>query len=550
MVLRPITRRDAFLILFGAASMQVWSFLFNPALNNHMVITTDLTPDLSTATTTATIPTPTVCSEKNILLDPLAGPPTALSSLPHTSIAAHAPGWTLFRDLYMSNGTLLIVSPSKEDFPETRMMTSTGLSAENTPENIALREPTKETMDFLTPEQAQQRWGSKDESAYRVLSVKGNTILYNDPEQFLRHYYHFVAELFLGTWAFWQGAFTQPSPTLSLSLSLPQDDSAPPPIHRAIFIHSNEEGWHDRPGFNGYFLRAALPSLPVESQLSWEDLVRSTRPVDNSDKNQKAFHFPYALLVDRSAAHRGFICGSQTQRTAAEAWQYMLTNFRLVGVHAGRWWDPIRESVWRFAGVKSADAVNWMNLVRSGAFQDLLPKPKKITISYISRQPSRGRKLTPESHDGLVSALRELVDRRNSARTAANSGEGEVAEEPEWEFHQVIAEWLSKDEQIQVAARTTFLVGVHGNGLTHLVFMPPTRVSTVIEIFYPQGYAHDYQWTSTALGMKHYGVWNDTYFSLPQKEPPVGYPPGFQDDYIPVHGPAVAKLIEDRVDGA
>ncbi len=133
-------------------------------------------PDLSTATTTAPSPTPTVSSEKNILVDPLAGPPTALSSLPHTSIAAHAPGWTLFRDLYMSNGTLLIVSPSKEDFPEIRMMSSTGLSAENTPENIALREPTKETMDFLTPERAHQRWGSEDESVYRVLSVKGNTV--------------------------------------------------------------------------------------------------------------------------------------------------------------------------------------------------------------------------------------------------------------------------------------------------------------------------------------------------------------------------------------
>lgn len=184
MVLRSITRRDAFLILFGAASMQVWTFFFGPALNNPIIITTDLTPDPSTATTIPTTtalletasPTPSVSSEKNLLVDPLAGPPTALSSLPHTSIAAHAPGWTLFRDLYMSNGTLLIVSPSKEDFPEVRMMTSTGLYAENNPENIALREPTKENMDFLTPEQAEQRWGSEDESNYRVLSVKGNTV--------------------------------------------------------------------------------------------------------------------------------------------------------------------------------------------------------------------------------------------------------------------------------------------------------------------------------------------------------------------------------------
>ena len=68
----------------------------------------------------------------------------------------------------------------------------------------------------------------------------------------------------------------QPSPTLSLPHSLPEDDPAPP-IHRAIFIHAKEEGWHDRPGFNDY-LRAAFPSLPAESQYSWEDLVHSIRP--------------------------------------------------------------------------------------------------------------------------------------------------------------------------------------------------------------------------------------------------------------------------------
>ena len=197
--------------------------------------------------------------------------------------------------------------------------------------------------------------------------------------------------------------------------------------------------------------------------------MRSTRPTDDSGKNQKAWHFPYALLVDRSAAHRGVVCGSQTQRTAAEAWQYMLTNSRLVGVHAGRWWDPIREAMWRFAGVNSPDAVSWMSqhgqsgnqaqaelgeerevtpdLVRAGTFQSLLPTPKRIVISYISRQPSRGRKLTSDSHHSLVKALLGLVERRNVART----DEGE----PEWEFKLVVAESLTKDEQIQMAARTT-----------------------------------------------------------------------------------------------
>ena len=54
------------------------------------------------------------------------------------------------------------------------------------------------------------------------------------------------------------------------------------------------------------------------------------------------------------------------------------------------------------------------------------------------------------------------------------------------------------------------MLGVHGNGLTHLVMMPPTRVSAVIEMFIPGGFAHDYEWTTRALGMRHFAVWNDT----------------------------------------
>jgi len=52
-------------------------------------------------------------------------------------------------------------------------------------------------------------------------------------------------------------------------------------------------------------------------------------------------------------------------------------------------------------------------------------------------------------------------------------------------------------------------MGVHGNGLTSLVWMKPSPRSTVVEFFYPEGFAHDYEYTSRALGMGHYGFWND-----------------------------------------
>jgi hypothetical protein len=71
----------------------------------------------------------------------------------------------------MSNGTLYILSDQeRSEWPEIRMMTSTGLAAENSPENIAMREPTANNMDFLGPYQAFNRWPGG------IWGVSGSTV--------------------------------------------------------------------------------------------------------------------------------------------------------------------------------------------------------------------------------------------------------------------------------------------------------------------------------------------------------------------------------------
>ena len=55
------------------------------------------------------------------------------------------------------------------------------------------------------------------------------------------------------------------------------------------------------------------------------------------------------------------------------------------------------------------------------------------------------------------------------------------------------------------------MMGVHGNGLTSLVWMKSTARSTVMELFFPEGFAHDYEWTTRALGMVHSGFWGNRY---------------------------------------
>ncbi|KAF8963256.1 hypothetical protein BDZ97DRAFT_2059156 [Flammula alnicola] len=648
-----LTRRDALLLLVGASSMHIWSLLFSqPAAQSDqsIFINTQVSQPnaqlhkISTVTTTAIAKqtqtkTQTVTATATVtnIATPTSKSRAVLpfDELPPTEVLAHAPGWTLFRNLYMSNGTLLLVADEegRKNFPEIRMMTSTGLAALNTPENIAQREPTDHDMRIISPQEAKTRWvytgkGGKEPGLNRVWSVEGNTLLFNDPSQFLRHYYHFVAELFFGVQAFWHGAFSLPLPSSESNALSPSSSSihyttthpAAPPIHRAIFAHANADGWRDDPGFNAYFLRAALPSLIVEHQEDWTDRIRATRPVpsgnnptqgQDSSPEDRAWHFPLVLLADRSAAHRGVMCGSTTQRTASEAWDYMRVKGKLRGVHVGGWWAPLREAVWRFAGAEEGveavsrasgaggsgnsntplrdtakqqqpmahfgfgvDVTDVVGLDSKAPVLDAsasevvdvgiehqkkLPMPKRVVISYISRQSARNRKLVEEDHDVLVKALEALVERKNGERKAFlegfgravgvdDDGDDDGVPPLEWELSVLQAEKMSKDEQIRAAARTTIMLGVHGNGLTHLVFMNPKRASTVIEIFYPGGFAHDYYWTARSLGMSHFAVWNDTHRSYPDK-PDVDYPDGFQENAIPVHGPTVAQLIEDRVAG-
>ncbi|KAF4590490.1 hypothetical protein EYR38_009791 [Pleurotus pulmonarius] len=453
------------------------------------------------------------------------------ADIPETTIVQHAPGWTVFRNLYMAHGTLYVVTSQREAFPSIGRMTSTGIEAKN-PNNIEEREATPENMDFLTPEEAKGLWGPDlaiGETFNRIVSIEGNTWLLNDPSQFLRHYYHLVAELLFGAWAMWTGSFTAASQDMAFQYASTSAYPPPPPVNRIIFAHATADGWRDSPGFDAYFVRAALPSTTIEHAEDWLDRIAlSTTNTSRDDAysagHQRAWHFPVVLLADRTAAFHGEACGSRTQRTAAEAWEAVRARGQLPGLRVGGWWAPVREAALRAGGPAVEEAK-----VLEGT---QLPVPETIVITYISRQRGGRRKLVEENHEGLVDALMELVERK---------GRG-------WEFHPLEAEGMTKDQQVRAVSRSTIMLGVHGNGLTHLVLMPPSRLSTVIEIFYPGGFAHDYQWTATALGMAHFSVWNDTYYSAAEK-PNVNYPEGFQGNEIPVHGPAIAKLIEDRVEG-
>jgi hypothetical protein len=248
----------------------------------------------------------------------------------------------------------------------------------------------------------------------------------------------------------------------------------------------------DKPRFNPAILWSALPSLAVLYQDDWHDIARAT-----SSGKPKAYYFPKAILADRSAAFRGPHCSS-TSRTVAEAMHVGQTN--------QWWWEPIRRQVLRFAGTPEDvinrnlwghGAVNPATLDQDSELRSSLGEPEldppadwRPLVTYISRQSSR-RRLTPESHADLVKAL----EKHSKAKG--------------WELQIVEAEHMTKEEQLNLAARTTvrtrsdagairpdlrpiqIMLGVHGNGLTHLLWMPPTPQSAVIEMFFVGGFARD-----------------------------------------------------------
>ncbi|KAJ7475854.1 hypothetical protein FB451DRAFT_1132510 [Mycena latifolia] len=532
-MLGNVSRRDAILVLFGASCFYLFSALVSDPRNHSIIINTQ--PQYPNHLNAEQIATETVLLSPTATEHASPAPTQAtapldlglVQNLPETAIVAHAPGWTIFQNLYMSGGALLLLTSNTSKFPEHRLMTSTGLPGNLT--NDAQRQPTARDMAFITPEEAKVEWGGDIliGERNRVQTVEGTTLLFNDPPQFLNHYFHFVAELMFGSWVFLYGAFAdglvKPPASPAFDTSTEPSFNAPflstttPTIDRAIFIHSDADGWRDKPGFNAYFVRAVFPSMTVEVDIDWRDRIEAT----SNPEISRAVHFPLALLTDRSAAFRGVITGKYTQRTAGSAW-YAMAQLGKIDL-IGNWWSSMRAALLRYAGGEPHEDL-----------QPTLQFPESIVITYINRQGTR-RHLRHEDNLALIAAVEALVERKNR--------EGKK----KWEFNNIHAEQLSLDDQVKYAAKTTILLGVHGNGLTHLVLMKPNRVSAVVEIFLPGGYARDYEWTSRSLGMTHYSVWNDTSFTYPDEPPIPGYPDGFHGPNLPVDGAFVANLIDEHV---
>ncbi|KAF5324083.1 hypothetical protein D9619_011227 [Psilocybe cf. subviscida] len=299
--------------------------------------------------------------------------------------------------------------------------------------------------------------------------LRGMSYVVYDTAQFMKHYYHWWGEIILGAVRVYS--------TLSLILG-PLPDPA-----RFLLPNIHDHSWRDRAGVDGPLMRAAWPNTPIERGDFWNDTAALNQ----------TFVFERAMIISRPAAHKS---------PFGSVWYKMIAGTMNITAPAN-FWDPVRRRV-------VLNTIGYLPVVTNEGTVLSAPRSAAPVVTYISRQRA-GRSFLPAAHDSLVKALQELHDQGVC------------------EFVEVAMEKMTFAAQVELAARTTIMIGIHGNGLTHQLWMPQSPRSTVIEVFWPESYAHDYSMLSRNMGHKHYAVWNDTYLTYPEGEwfHGISYGPGF-----------------------
>ncbi|KAL5537168.1 hypothetical protein ACEPAF_991 [Sanghuangporus sanghuang] len=439
-------------------------------------------------------------------------------AIPETEMLHHSPGWTIFDRLYIYNGTIYIVTSSPESIPELMYITSSGYDMHNGREEVLKRRPTDKDIRVISPSEAQhlfslppqqnqKQQASSSSSTYSIPRLTGVSFLNTDSTQFIAHYYHFSAEILFGLWR----TYTALDPFIT-----PDGHTALPAPRRFLFRHVPSSHWRDYAALNQWVLRGAFPNIGMEFEEDWADRARMGVP----------------LVLDR------VVLGDRAASYESEAylmfWRYTASAFTLRG--SVNWWAPLRRAVLEFSGL----AVEYISGAPASASRQLQPQQQqqqkqkqqqneKYVITYVSRQDWGRRMLRQADHEALVAQLHRLAERYG------------------YEVHVVSMDKLSRAEQIALAGRTTVMMGVHGNGLTSLLWMRPSPRATVIEFFYPGGFAFDYEFTTRALGMAHFGVWDNETFTQPNVPNRAYYPEGFQGNEIPLDGAVVARLVHERL---
>ncbi|KGB75388.2 hypothetical protein CNBG_1226 [Cryptococcus deuterogattii R265] len=252
--------------------------------------------------------------------------------------------------------------------------------------------------------------------------------------------------------------------------------------------------WRDHARITTWFQQSILPDTVIEESSIYEDRALS----------QMTFIYDRIAIADRWAAHR---VGQEVK-----FWNKATADLPLLKVPS-TWMDPMRN---RLKALAMAEDCNPQR-ERAGV----------PVVVYINRQLTK-RRLVDEDAKALLEQMAKL------------DKEGVI------EFHNAQMEKLPRVQQFCLALRADIMFGVHGNGLSHQLWMKPG--SGVLEIM-AEGFARDYAILAEMMGHEYHTIHYNKTFPPDQWRRPDGWAvdqgPDFHSANIRLDAEWFASLITD-----
>lgn len=114
------------------------------------------------------------------------------------------------------------------------------------------------------------------------------------------------------------------------------------------------------------------------------------------------------------------------------------------------------------------------------------PPVNRTVVCYVDRQTTSRR--LPDTFHGW------LVDYLSAHRRV--------------DFRHLHMEQYSALDQLRLASSCHILLGVHGNGLSHIAWMKPNVGGAVVEFFFDYPFYYDYATLSQLFGLQYLALWN------------------------------------------
>ncbi|WWC65472.1 uncharacterized protein I303_108090 [Kwoniella dejecticola CBS 10117] len=385
-----------------------------------------------------------------------------------SKIVNFAPGYTVVENLYWHNYSYVFVTdqpwsiPKLDHIANKHVDTRIPLQGHQEVKIYSIRLPP------VSPEVKEANQIGHTISLDEAIALFGKAeelqspMIINNDDNFVSHYYHWIGETFLGAWRTWSNYAWRTGQTLPniKVVAFPKQyhkSEAPPGSNGANW-------WEDTPGANRWFTSKFFPGVTYETKPIWEERSAS----------KEYYRIPLALIADRRGGHNG----------PSNAWK--------------PWGDALRLPV----------SLDWLVNLRDRVLKDYngpvnLKRGSKPHVMYLERQGS-GRELVPEDHEDLVAAVLQLEE-DGLAKVTVKGFSSSIP------FQDQVAEISTVD----------ILISVHGNGLTHTLWMNPG--GSVFELQPAECTVTDYSPLAIAAGVQHYLV-HETSFCVPEECPGRGCP--------------------------